>query len=230
MKNRGIAIAMLTIFLNGVSVFSAANIVANPSFEIAVAGDESTPEGWHASVGGVEGTQSARTSETSSDGEWSHLLSTRGNLTNGGSSQLVQDSSDLPSLLPGQEIVLEFDVRYFETQNVTGAAFFSIVGAGVGIVADTDIDFPVSGDFLRVQTAPLVVPDLGSFPLADSYFYQLEFIVSSSPSSIHYAEAYIDNVVVDAILVPEPSTVPLALFGLILLLRGSRQRQLAQAK
>ena len=69
-----------------------------------------------------------------------------------------------------------------------------------------------------MATDPLTVPAFGPFPQDDSYFIQLSFRVGSPASTTEYAEAFIDNVVVNAILIPEPDgglVVFIAMAGMI---------------
>ncbi|MFA6044226.1 MAG: hypothetical protein WC718_04520 [Phycisphaerales bacterium] len=203
----------------------AINIAGNAGFETA--GPTMTDSAqWQATGGGPVGTFSQRDSSNPFAGNWDHNLVAVGNAVAGASAGIVQNSiadAGFASLAPGSTVSLSFEGRYNLGPGGVGFYALRILDSGGNIVADTGlqtISSSTNGYFLFSSQA-LTVPAFGASP-ADAYAAFIEFDVAAGAFDGSFAQAYIDNVNVEATLVPAPAT--LALLGGSLLL-GTRRRR-----
>ena len=199
------------------TLVSAANVVFNPSLEIPGPGGVEPALFW--SMPQPTNGSNQRTSDRSSDGAWSLFMSTRGDTANGGTVLAAQISvnNGQASLAENQQISLRFDIDDRPVGisiQERGEVRFSILDASMRIVDETILKFlgTTPGQFVTLETDHLTVPAFT--PQNNAYYWQFGFRVDT-PTGIGgvnaYNEVYIDNVIIDARLVPEPGSLALGL-------------------
>ncbi|MCA9236467.1 MAG: PEP-CTERM sorting domain-containing protein [Planctomycetales bacterium] len=197
---------------------NAANIAGNPGFEVAGSGGATDSDMWKENAGGAAGTLSERDASMPASGQWAHHILAIGDATTGGFAQIEQNSTDdagLPSLVGGSTVSASFDWKSDFGPGGVGFAALRILDSSGAIVADTGLQgLPNSGSYGSFSLGPLNVPALGAAP-ADAFGAFLEIVVNAGAFQGSFAEGYVDNVVIDATTVPEPTSVALfAIAGL----------------
>lgn len=203
----------------------AANIAGNAGFETA--GDSSTISAfWGAGAGGAAGTISERSSTNPFSGDWAQRLVANGAPAQGASAGISQNSINdlgLVSLAPGSSVTLSFKGNY--TFGPGGVGFYTlrILNSSGAIVANTGLQVVNQGTngYQSFSTAALTVPEFGAAP-NDSFAAFVEINVVAGAFDGSTSSAFIDDVVIDATLVPAPSA--LGLMGAGLLVAGRRRR------
>ncbi len=203
----------------------AANIAGNAGFETA--GDSSTISAfWGAGAGGAAGTISERSSTNPFSGDWAQRLVANGAPAQGASAGISQNSINdlgLVSLAPGSSVTLSFKGNY--TFGPGGVGFYTlrILNSSGAIVANTGLQVVNQGTngYQMFSTAALTVPEFGAAP-NDSFAAFVEINVVAGAFDGSTSSAFIDDVVIDATLVPAPSA--LGLMGAGLLVAGRRRR------
>jgi len=203
----------------------AANIAGNAGFEVA--GNSPTISAfWGAGAGGAAGTVSERSATNPFAGDWAQRLVANGGVGAGASAGISQNSIadlGLVSLAPGSSVGLSFRGNY--TFGPGGVGFYTlrILNSSGQIVADTGLQVVNQGTngYQSFSTADLVVPAFGAAP-NDSFAAFVEINVAAGAFDGSTSAAFIDDVVIDATLVPAPSA--LGLLGAGVLVAGRRRR------
>jgi hypothetical protein len=214
---------MLVFMTSGVA--QAANVAGNPSFEAAGGGGATDSDLWTEFAGGPAGTLSERDASMPFAGAWAHHLVAVGDATAGASAGINQNSIadvGLPSLEELTTVSADF---YWKGDLGPGGVAFGVLrvlnGAGA-IVADTGlVPLPDTGGVYTLQSlGSLPVPAFAGAP-DDVYAAFLEVSVSAGAFDGSIAEGYVDQVRIDATLVPEPASLGLLLLAGVI---GIRRR------
>jgi hypothetical protein len=197
----------------------AENIAGNPGFEMAGVGGPTDSDLWTEFAGGAAGTLSERDGTMPASGSWAHHLLAIGDDTAGASAGINQNSIadvGLPSLLPGTTLDASFDWKASYGPGGVGFGVLRILNGDGAIVADTGLlALPASDSYSSFTVPGLTVPDFGPAP-NDVYAAFLEISVSSGAFEGSVADAFVDNVVINGTVVPEPSSLCLILAGTLL--------------
>ncbi len=205
----------------------AVNIAGNGGFEVAGVGGPTDSDMWTETAGGAAGTQSVRGGPAAT-GLFSHEILAFGATGLGGSAVVTQNSTTdvgLPSLLAGSTLSASFD--YAAGLGPGGVAFaeLKILGSTGGIVATSGL-IPLgptggAGFFVPSTIPALTVPAFGPFP-NDTYSSFIEFSSAAGAFTGSFANVWIDNVVINATLIPEPTSAALFALGFLGILRRRR--------
>jgi hypothetical protein len=219
----------LFAFIASLASFSlsadAANVAMNPGFENAGVGGPTDAESWNLFAGGAPGTLSERGGSNPSTGSFAARILALGADGAGASAGINQDSISLGSLAEGTSVDATFD--WLGNMGPGGVAFGALrIRNGVGAILE-DSGLLVLGDtagsFENRSLGPLTVPAFGAAP-NDSYSVFFEVSVAAGAFDGSSAEGFVDNVIVNGTVIPEPSASILA--GLTLLgFASCRRRQ-----
>ena len=197
---------------NTTDICYSSNIVTNPGFEFAGNGGQFDSAGWTSVTGG--NSISERDSSNPSDGDWSHRLFSDRN-GQASISQRTGFRGGLPSLKPSTALTLEF-----EAVTTRGGNFlFGILNRDGAVVVDPGNPFLMpdsSGQYVTHSAGPITVPDFGPPP---NDYYEAFVNILIAPGSNSEAEMFIDNVVIEATLVPEPRITMLLFVPIMFVVR-----------
>ena len=189
---------------------TAENIIENGSFE-----SEALAPYWWRSIYGTS-TETGRTTDYRTDGEWSRWLrSERGDRTGG--SILLAQIADVPG---NSRVVFSFDAIVQSRPNENdNSVTFSILGAGRGdppLTTTGQVFLPdTDGEFRHFAFGPFTVPPYGEFP--NIYFdVKVQFETIAWSDTFGECVMYLDNVIVDAVPVPEPGCCASMILGILL--------------
>ena len=201
--------SILAIAFAIVSTSHAGNIAVNPGFEIAGPGGAADSAGWVTSGSGT----SERDASMPASGDWAHRL-----FSDNSQVAVVQRTGiegGLPSLLPGSLVHVDIDIKSINGGNL----IVGILNGIGGTVVDpgNPVLLPDSGgDYTTYSIDSMIVPDFGAPP---NDYFQVGITLLVAPNLGESAELFIDNVVIDATLVPEPSGVVPLVVGIGVLWR-----------
>ena len=183
------------------SISLAENVAFNPGFEIEGPGGDGDALGWFSSPGnnGV----SERDSSEPFSGEWAYRLLATGEQV--GVSQRSGNEQGLASLAPGTDV--EFSLMYLTRApgNAAALVYVAIVNRNGEIVSDPGNPFNLfdsNDSYLEMSIGPLTVPESSDSP---NDYYEAVISFAVFPNSRETVEIFIDDVVIEATLVPEPS-------------------------
>ena len=174
------------------------NIAFNPGFEMEGPGGVNDSAGWL--IGGTPTSERSLTMQAS--GLASHRLFDVPN-TNGDTAVVQFDNET--SLAENSELFISFDASVTAAEFHGGVVIFRVTDALGNIIFPPRIEFPftnTNGVFQHFVTPTITIPEFGPAPL-DKYFWDVRFLALPR-SSGQPVEIFLDNVVIDATLVPEP--------------------------
>ena len=191
---------------------SAMNIAQNGGFETGTGADS---DFWTEFGGGPAGTSSERSTAGAISGNWSHVLNAVGDATAGASAGINYNSiSDggFASLQEGTSVTLSFDANFDPGPGGVGFYALRILNSNGAIVADSGLQNLLSGSNSYNNILSLNVPAFAASP-NDVYAAFVEFSVGAGAFDGSSSTAIIDNVVIDATLVPAPGAAGLLALG-----------------
>jgi MYXO-CTERM domain-containing protein len=202
---------------------ASADIAVNGGFE---AGSGADANAWTEFAGGASGTVSERAFGAGLSGDYGLRLVAIGSPAGGAFAGANQNSiadGGLASLQENTSVTLSFSANV--DLGPGGVAFYAlrILNSSGAIVADTGLQSlgATGGGWQSFTSASLMVPAFGAAP-SDAYAAFVEFVVNAGAFDGSQASARIDNVQIDATLVPAPGAM--ALLGLGGLAASRRRR------
>ncbi|MEM9352719.1 MAG: PEP-CTERM sorting domain-containing protein [Planctomycetota bacterium] len=183
------------------------DIAGNGGFESGTGGDSDL---WTEFAGGPAGTQSVRDGSNPNSGSWAHLIESVGDPTAGANAGINQNSiADVGfgSLVSGTSVSASFS--HDTTLGPGGVAFANLkILNGIGaIVLETGPQaLPATLGYAPFTTPSLVVPATGAAP-NDVYATFLEINVAAGAFQGSFGTSYIDDVVINGTVVPEPTSI-----------------------
>ena len=199
-------------------------IVGNGGFETAGVGGATNSDMWTEFTSAANNL-SERSTANPEFGLYSHHLYAEGLDMLGTVAGVQQNSGNdvgLPSLQPGSTLTATFDAMTpFGPGGVMNYTLRILNGAGGIVDIFNGGTGAPSATYNTYSTPALTVPAFGAAP-NDYYvaFFEVNAAAGGFVGSI--SEVYIDNVVIEGTLVPEPATISLLALGAFCLRRRSR--------
>ena len=200
------------------------DIAGNGGFELAGGGGAADSAQWSENTSSGANI-SERTTTNPNSGSFSHHLYAEGMAALGtvaGISQHSANDAGLPSLLEGTTLSASFDAMTpFGPGGVMNYSLRILNSAGVivGIYNNT-IPSP-SASYSTFTTPDLTVPAFGAAP-NDAFYAFLEINAAAGEFVGSVSEVYVDNVVINGTVIPEPASGLLLAIGALGLLRRRR--------
>jgi hypothetical protein len=185
------------------------NLAFNGGFEIAGFGGPTDPFGWSRFASGGPGSLSDRDGTSPRNGEFAQHILTFGAEAIGGSSGISQntltDGGQL-SLQQNTQVTASYSGKYNLGVGGVGFRTLRILNSAGAIVATSGLQV-ITGSNSSYQTftmGPVTVPAFGA-PPNDSYAAFVEMTVAAGAFVGSSAEAFIDDVVINGVVVSGPT-------------------------